>query len=110
MSPHTYTVEQNKLTLNVYIKTQKPETLLDKLRKNPTPRVEKELIAEGKVPAYYTRRFPADIYQRLVNNDHTRTDFLTLIRNHNLYTEDQYTDSMQQLFDAVLTDNEKNRI
>lgn len=61
------------------------------------------------MPDYYTRKYPHDIYTRLVENEFTRPDFISLLHNQKLYTNKQYTESMQQLFDAVLTDKEKER-
>ena len=109
MDTFTYLLEQENLNLRIYhVHTREiPRTLINRIHKNSETCTKKTLIAEGKVPDYYTRKYPHDIYIRLVENEFTRLDFICLLRNQKLYTNKQYTESMQQLFDAVLTDKEK---
>lgn len=111
MNTFTYLLEQENLNLRIYhLHTQEvPRTLINRIRKNPETCTKKTLIAEGRVPDYYTRKYPHDIYTRLVENEFTRPDLISLLHNQKLYTNKQYTESMQQLFDAVLTDKEKER-
>lgn len=98
MDTFTYLLEQENLNLRIYhVHTREvPRTLINRIRKNSETCTKKTLIAEGRVPDYYTRKYPHDIYTRLVENEFTRLDFISLLRNQKLYTNKQYTESMQQ--------------